>query len=45
MKLIIKMNEQGKMPERLEDFAIVNQKKMEEGNTATADELKNIADS
>ncbi len=45
VKLIIKMNEQGKMPERLEDFAIVNQKKMEEGNTATADELKNIADS
>ncbi len=45
VKHIIKLNEQGKKPEKLEDFAIVNQKKMEENNTATADELKHIADS
>ncbi len=45
VKHIIKLNEQGKQPEKLEDFAIVNQRKMEENNTATPDELKHIADS
>ena len=45
VKLIIKMNEQGKMPENLESFAVVNQKKMEEGGNVSAEELKNIADS
>ena len=45
VKQIIKMNEQGKMPEKLEDFAVVNQKKMEEGGNVSAEELKHIADS
>jgi cell fate regulator YaaT (PSP1 superfamily) len=45
VKQIIKMNEQGKMPENLESFAIVNQKKMEEGGNVSAEELKHIADS
>lgn len=45
VKHIIKLNEQGKLPERLEDFANINQKKMEETNNVSADELKNIADS
>ncbi len=45
VKQIIKMNEQGKMPENLESFAVVNQKKMEEGGNVSAEELKNIADS
>jgi len=45
VKQIIRMNEQGKMPENLESFAIVNQKKMEEGGNVSAEELKNIADS
>ena len=42
---IIKMNNEGKTPEKLEEFAIVNQKKVEEGNSISMDELKNIADS
>ena len=45
VKYIIKMNEQGKMPENLESFAVVNQKKMEENNNVSAEELKHIADS
>lgn len=45
VKQIIKMNEQGKMPENLEGFAVVNQKKMEEGGNVSAEELKHIADS
>lgn len=45
VKQIIKMNEQGKMPESLESFAVVNQKKMEENNNVSAEELKHIADS
>ncbi|MBO6079689.1 MAG: hypothetical protein J6P54_01870 [Bacteroidales bacterium] len=45
VKQIIKMNEQGKMPENLEGFAVVNQKKMEENNNVSAEELKHIADS
>jgi cell fate regulator YaaT (PSP1 superfamily) len=45
VKMIIKMNEQGKMPENLESFAVVNQKKMEEGGNVSAEELKHIADS
>ena len=45
VKQIIKMNEQGKMPENLESFAVVNQKKMEENNNVSAEELKHIADS
>lgn len=44
VKHIIKMNEQGKMPESLESFAVVNQKKMEENNNVSAEELKHIAD-
>ena len=45
VKQIIKMNEQGKMPENLESFAVINQKKMEENNNVSAEELKHIADS
>ena len=45
MNQIIKMNNEGKTPEKLEEFAIVNQKKVEEGNSISMDELKNIADS
>ena len=45
VKQIIKMNSEGKMPEKLEEFAIVNQKKVEEGNNYSMDELKHIADS
>ncbi len=41
---IIKMNNDGKYPETLEEFAIVNQKKVEEGNNYSMDELKHIAD-
>lgn len=45
VKQIINMNEQGKFPESLEEYANVNQKKMEENNNVSADELKHIADS
>ena len=45
VKLIIKMNNEGKVPETLEEFALVNQKKVEEGNNISMDELKHIADS
>ena len=45
VKMIIKMNEQGKQPETLEEFAVVNQKKVDEGNNYSMDELKHIADS
>lgn len=41
---IIKMNNDGKTPETLEEFAIVNQKKVEEGNNYSMDELKHISD-
>ncbi|MEG2071278.1 MAG: regulatory iron-sulfur-containing complex subunit RicT [Bacteroidales bacterium] len=41
---IIKMNNEGKFPESLEEFAVVNQKKVEEGITYSLDELKNIED-
>ena len=41
---IIKMNNDGKYPETLEEFAIVNQKKVEEGSNYSMDELKHIAD-
>lgn len=44
VKHIIKMNENGKYPETLEEFAIVNQKKVEEGNNYSMDELKHISD-
>lgn len=44
VKQIIKMNESGKYPETLEEFAIVNQKKVEEGNNYSMDELKHISD-
>lgn len=44
VKQIIKMNENGKWPETLEEFAIVNQKKVEEGNSISMDELKHISD-
>ena len=45
VKFIIKMNNEGKVPETLEEFALVNQKKVEEGNNISMDELKHIADS
>jgi cell fate regulator YaaT (PSP1 superfamily) len=45
VKNIIKMNNEGKIPETLEEFALVNQKKVEEGNNISMDELKHIADS
>lgn len=38
------MNEKGNMPEKLEDFAIVNQKKFDEGNNYSMDELKRLTD-
>ena len=38
------MNESGKYPDTLEEFASVNQKKVDEGNNYSMDELKNIAD-
>ncbi len=41
---IIKMNTEGKYPETLEEFAIVNQAKVEEGVTYSMDELKRIED-
>ncbi len=41
---IIAMNNAGKFPETLEEFAIVNQKKVEEGVNFSLDELKNIED-
>lgn len=44
VKQIIKMNENGKYPDTLEEFASVNQKKVDEGNNYSMDELKHIAD-
>ena len=44
VKEIIAMNEKGTMPEKLEDFAIVNQKKFDEGNNYSMDELKRLTD-
>ena len=44
VKQIIKMNESGKYPDTLEEFASVNQKKVDEGNNYSMDELKHIAD-
>lgn len=44
VKQIIKMNENGKYPDTLEEFASVNQKKVEESNSYSMDELKNISD-
>ena len=41
---IIEMNKNGKKPETLEEFAIVNQKKVDEGVSYSLDELKNIED-
>jgi len=41
---IIEMNKAGKRPETLEEFAIVNQKKVDEGVHYSLDELKNIED-
>jgi cell fate regulator YaaT (PSP1 superfamily) len=41
---IIEMNKEGKRPETLEEFAIVNQKKVDEGINYSLDELKNIED-
>lgn len=41
---IIEMNKKGKFPETLEEFAIVNQKKMDEGVSYSLDELKQIED-
>lgn len=41
---IIEMNKNGKNPESLEEFAVVNQKKVDEGTNYSLDELKNIED-
>jgi len=41
---IIEMNKMGKRPETLEEFAIVNQKKVDEGVHYSIDELKSIED-
>lgn len=41
---IIKMNSEGKFPETLEEFAVVNQAKVEEGVSYSMDELKRIED-
>ncbi len=41
---IIDMNKKGKYPESLEEFAVVNQKKVDEGSNYSLDELKNIED-
>jgi len=41
---IIDMNKAGKRPETLEEFAVVNQKKFDEGVHYSLDELKNIED-
>jgi len=41
---IIEMNKAGKRPETLEEFAIVNQKKFDEGGNYCLEELKDIED-
>jgi cell fate regulator YaaT (PSP1 superfamily) len=41
---IIEMNKNGKRPETLEEFAVVNQNKIDEGVHYSLDELKNIED-
>ncbi len=41
---IIEMNKRGKNPDSLEEFAVVNQKKVDEGTNYSLDELKNIED-
>jgi len=41
---IIEMNKAGKRPETLEEFAIVNQKKIDDGGNYCLEELKNIED-
>ncbi len=44
VKEIIAMNKQGKNPESLEKFAVVNQKKVDEGVNYSLSELKRIED-
>jgi cell fate regulator YaaT (PSP1 superfamily) len=44
VNLIIEMNQNGKRPDTLEEFAVVNQKKIDEGMHYSLDELKNIED-
>lgn len=41
---IIEMNKAGKIPETLEEFAIVNQKKVDDGVSYSLDDLKQIED-
>lgn len=41
---IIKMNKENKQPESIEEFAIVNQKKTDDTNNFSLDELKRIED-
>lgn len=41
---IIQMNNEGKFPDTLEEFAVVNQAKVEEGVSYSMDELKRIED-
>jgi cell fate regulator YaaT (PSP1 superfamily) len=44
VNIIIEMNNAGKRPETLEEFAVVNQKKVDEGVNYSLDELKRIED-
>lgn len=44
VRQIIEMNKKGKNPESLEEFAIVNQKKMDDDGGYSLDDLKNIED-
>lgn len=44
VKQVIQLNENGKYPESLEEFALVNQKKVDEGSNYSMDELKHISD-
>jgi cell fate regulator YaaT (PSP1 superfamily) len=41
---IIDLNKNGKFPDTLEEFAVTNQKKIDEGDNYSLDELKNIED-
>jgi len=41
---IIEMNKSGKRPDTIEEFAVVNQKKVDEGVSYSLDELRNIED-
>ncbi|MCL2168213.1 MAG: hypothetical protein FWH59_03705 [Lentimicrobiaceae bacterium] len=44
VNMIIEMNKNEKRPETLEEYAVVNQKKIDEGGNYSLEELKNIED-